>query len=81
MFKLIILGITSLVCSRAMFSFINDPEGPNLLVVIVMALILYSISLAVYLRKFSAKLTSSKRVLLAILIQVVSASTFYFLMK
>ncbi len=32
--SLLILGTTSVVCSRVMFSFFNDPEGPNLLVVI-----------------------------------------------
>jgi hypothetical protein len=45
---LLILGIASLVCSRAGFFFIGDPEGPNLLIVVVLAAILYSASLAVY---------------------------------
>jgi hypothetical protein len=46
--SLIILGIASLVCSRVIFMFLDDPEGPNLLIVVVLAAILYTTSLAVY---------------------------------
>jgi len=45
---LLILGIASVVCSRAVFFFINDPEGPNLLVVMVLAVLIFFISLGVY---------------------------------
>lgn len=44
----ILLSITSILCSRIMFVFIDDPEGPNLLVVFVLALIIYFTSLAFY---------------------------------
>jgi hypothetical protein len=43
---LITLGLVSLVLSRLTFWFINDPEGPNLLIVTVLALIIFSIALA-----------------------------------
>lgn len=33
--------------SRTMFSFFDDPEGPNLLVVVVMAGVIYFLSLAI----------------------------------
>lgn len=46
--SLLILGATALVCSRAMFFFIDDSEGPNLLIVTVLAIILYVLSLATY---------------------------------
>lgn len=45
---LIILGVVSLVLSRATFLYINDPEGPNLLVVIVLAAVIYAACVAVY---------------------------------
>ncbi len=45
---LIILGVVSLVCSRMLFTLINDPEGPNLLIVLVTAIIVYFIFLAVF---------------------------------
>jgi len=45
---LIILGIVSLVLSRLVFAFINDPEGPNLLIVVGLAVIIYFLSLALY---------------------------------
>lgn len=52
----IILGIASLLCSRIVFSFINDPEGPNLLVVFALALVFFCIFLALYLNKNLFKL-------------------------
>lgn len=82
--SLLILGITSIICSRVMFLFFNDPEGPNLLVVIGMAAIVYSLSLAVYLFNPSKRylpflsFTGLKRLLLVILIQIIIVTGFYF---
>lgn len=45
--SLLILGIASIVCSRAMFFFFNDPEGPNLLVVTGAAAIIFLLLLIV----------------------------------
>lgn len=73
--SLLILAVTSLICSRAMFALFDDPEGPNLLIVVVMALVLYFVSLSAYSFKFSA--TGLKRLLLAILIQVIVATGLY----
>jgi hypothetical protein len=42
---LIILGIVSVVSSRAVFALINDPEGPNLLIVLALALVIYFVLL------------------------------------
>ncbi len=78
--SLLILGITSLVCSRTMFLFFNDPEGPNLLMVTGMAVIIYFLSLAVYVSNFSLpSLTGFKRLLMAIFIQIIAITVFYFL--
>ncbi len=46
--SLLILGIASLICSRATFFFIDDPEGPNLLIVSVLAAIIFFAALGVY---------------------------------
>ncbi len=45
---LVLLGVVSLVLSRATFLFVNDPEGPNLLVVVVLAAIIYAACVTVY---------------------------------
>ncbi len=67
---LVILGVTALLCSRAMFAFFNDPEGPNLLIVVVMAGIIYSVSAAAYF--YTPKtIIGLKKLLLAIFIQIV----------
>ena len=77
--SLLILGLTSIACSRVMFLFFNDPEGPNLLVVMVMAAIVYFLSLLVYLFYPAAlPFTGLKRLLLVIFIQVILVTCFYF---
>lgn len=65
--SLLILGLTAIVFSRAMFVFFNDPEGPNLLIVIVAAAIVYFLSLAAYL----SNLSETKKFLLAVFIQII----------
>lgn len=52
---LLILTITSLACSRIIFFFFNDPEGPNLLIVIVLAIVIYFLTLSIYLFSTSKK--------------------------
>jgi len=76
---LILLGITALVCSRTLFAFFNDPEGPNLLVVVVMAAIIYSVSLVAYL--FNSSAASLKRLWLAIAAQILLVVGLYFLLR
>ncbi len=46
--SLVFLGVTALLFSRALFFFFNDPEGPNLLIVVVLAVCIWSISAAVH---------------------------------
>lgn len=67
--QLIILGISSLAISRGMFALFNDPEGPNLLIVVVFAAILFSMSLLSYLSNFSY----NNKFLLALFIQIIIA--------
>ncbi len=75
--SLLILAITALANSRGMFSLFNDPEGPNLLIVVGMAAILFFLSLTAYL----SNLSNSKRLMVAIFIQLVIAGAFYVYLK
>lgn len=52
--SLIILAIVSLLCSRAVFFFLNDPEGPNLLIVTVLAAVIFLAALPFVVRKRSS---------------------------
>lgn len=78
--SLLILGITSILLSRAMFFFFNDPEGPNLLIVLVAAAIIYILSLMAYVSK-RLTATGLRRLALAILIQILVVAAFYLLLK
>lgn len=60
-----------------MFALFDDPEGPNLLVVTVMAAILWLVSSAVYLSNIYPSLTGLKRSAAAIFIQILVATGFY----
>jgi hypothetical protein len=73
--SLLLLGITALVSSRTLFFLFNDPEGPNLLVVTVLALILYIASCIVW--RFVPAKTASQKLLLAICAQVVIVTGLY----
>lgn len=73
--SLILLAVTALILSRGMFFLINDPEGPNLLIVTVAAILVYAVSLVAYV----FNLSSSKKLLLGVLIQILVVGSFYFL--
>lgn len=89
--SLLLLGITSLACSRVMFLLFSDPEGPNLLVVTVMAAIIYFSSLTVYVlnpllvcklkHPSLTQLTGLKRLLVAVSIQIILAVFFFFYLR
>ena len=46
--SVLLLGVAALVCSRGVFALINDPEGPNVLVVVVLAVIIYAVFFGIY---------------------------------
>lgn len=79
--SLIILGITALIGSRLWFTFLNDPEGPNLVVVLGMTAIIYCLSLAFYLLYPPTAITGIKRVLFTIFVQIIVLTGFYFLLS
>ena len=78
---LIILGVVSILLSRSMFLFVNDPEGPNLLIVMVLAVGIYLVSLGIYLFLPLKTLTGPKKVLSIVSIQVLLVITFHFLLN
>lgn len=75
--SLIILGITAVIFSRLLFFFFHDPEGPNLLIVIVVATMVYLVSLTMYV--LSSFTDNFKRFWLAIFIQLMLVIGLYFL--
>lgn len=82
--SLLILGATAIALSRVMFLFFDDPEGPNLLVVMVIAVVLYVLSLTLCLSDFFKKHffslldTDFKKLLFVILLQTIIITTLYF---
>lgn len=85
---LLALGVSAVTCSRVMFALFNDPEGPNLLVVGVMAAFIYLVALAIYLFNPIVKgsiidlsLASSigrRSVLKVLVIQLLTTGVLYF---
>lgn len=75
---LLILGVTSLACSRLFFFLLDDPEGPNLLIVTGLAFILYLPSLAMYA---ALGFANPKKLLSVVLLQLVVVTSLYFGLK
>lgn len=61
--------------------FINDPEGPNLLVVFVMGAIVFSLTLAVYNYAIPKKFVGLKRLLTTAFVQLLIVTIFYFCLR
>ncbi len=61
-----------------MFWFFDDPEGPNLLVVMGMAAIIYLVSLAIY---SLLSLIEIPRLLLTFFTQIIIATGFFFFLS
>lgn len=71
-----ISAVTATLIARATFFFIDDPEGPNLLIVIALAAFIYIVSfLTTHLLALPA--SGSKRILLTIFTQVIVAATLF----
>ncbi len=79
--SLLILAVASLVASRVLFLFFNDPEGPNLLVVVGAAAIIFVVSLLGYLYYPLAKLIGLKRLFLAIFTQAILITLLYLFLR
>ena len=78
--SLVILGATAIICSRMLFFFLDDPEGPNLLVVAGLAIGVYILSCTAYLVN-PARAKGIKRLAVAICIQILSIIALCFCLK
>lgn len=78
--SLIILAVTAVICSRLLFFFFKDTEGPNLLIVMAFATALYLSSLAVYIYG-PFKMGGIKRLLAAVCVQAIAVTGLYLCMK
>ncbi|MBX4181694.1 hypothetical protein KW807_02410 [Candidatus Parcubacteria bacterium] len=77
--SLIVLGLTSIVSSRLMFYLFNDPEGPNLLVVVGMAVVVYILSLI--LSSLIPSGTHKKKLVWSFLTPIIIVTVIYFFLK
>jgi len=73
--SLLLLVITAFVCSRTLFFLFHDPEGPNLLIVTVLALILYGASFIAW--RFIPATDTTKKLLFAICTQLIIVTGLY----
>ena len=73
--SLLFLAVTAFMCSRALFHFFRDPEGPNLLVVAALALVLYGASFVAW--RFIPVASAGKKVLFAICTQLIIVTGLY----
>jgi len=72
---LFLLGVTAFTCSRTFFFLLHDPEGPNLLIVTVLAMLLYVASFIAW--RFIPAMTASKKLFFAICTQVLIVAGLY----
>ena len=73
--SLLLLVITAFVCSRTLFFLFHDPEGPNLLIVTVLALMLYGASFIAW--RFIPAASTNKKLLFAICTQLLIVTGLY----
>ena len=78
--SLAILGVTAILCSRTLFFFFNDTEGPNLLIVGGLAMAIYFLSFAAYVF-VPSKIQGLKKLSVAVCVQILSVIGLYFCMK
>lgn len=75
----VILGAASIAFSKLLLTLFNDPEGPNLLIVMVTAAVIYVASFIFY--KFISRVDSPRRFILTILVQVIIVACLYFIFR
>jgi hypothetical protein len=76
--SLLVLGITAAAGARVVLALFHDPEGPNLVVVGGIAIVIYAISLAAYLSNIFPSLAGYKRSAAAVVIQLFVATSIFF---
>jgi hypothetical protein len=79
--SLAILALTSLTFARLFFLLINDPEGPNLIVVTGLGVIIFAASLALYIFFPPARKHELRKLLPTLLFQMMLVAGFYVWLK
>ncbi len=78
----LLMALSAVVLARGMLLLINDPEGPNLLVVAIAAVIVYVPTRVLYSRVFPKYVRSDIwRVVAAIVAQMIWVSVLYLLLR
>lgn len=77
--SLLILVVTSIICSKVFFLVLNDPEGSNLLVTSVVSVGIFFAALIGH--RCIPMTTSLKRLLMAIFIQLVALTGLIFFLR
>lgn len=76
------LGVVALVLSGGMMRVFNDPEGPNLFITAFFAAIGFAASLAInYFYSSTISITGYKRLLVAIVVQLIVFTILYFALR
>lgn len=78
---LLLQMLTAAICSRATFALLDDPEGPNLVVVTGPTVIIYLASLVAYFSGRFPTLTGSRRAVATIPIQMLAAAALYLALR
>jgi len=73
------LAVLAVFFSRLFFFLINDPEGPNLLIVCVLSALVYMVSVCLY--TFGPEIGERKKFLMAVLAQFLLVIILYLLFK
>ena len=77
--SLVLLGATSILFSRLLFFFFNDPEGPNLLIVVGLAMALFFLSFSAYVL-IPAQMKWLQKLSVAVGVQILAVIGLYFCM-
>jgi uncharacterized membrane protein len=78
---LLLLALTAAICSRATFAMLDDPEGPNLIVITSLTVIIFLAAIVAYISGTFPALTGFKRVFSIIPIQILTAATIYLILR
>ncbi len=78
----LLLSLTAVFFSGGMLRMINDPEGPNLLIVAVFAAVIFAASLAVnYFHSSNLVVTGKARLIIAVVVQIITTTILYFFLR
>ncbi len=78
--SLLILAATAIICSKLFFFLLNDPEGPNLLIVTGLASAVFILSSLMYLVS-PFQVSGVKKLLAPVCIQLLSVVGLYFCLR